>query len=165
MKKNKVREKFLEEISELPVISAVCNRLNLSRQTIYRWRKEDSKFRAEMDEAMDFGDDFISDLCDTQLLKMIQSQNWPAIKYYLDKRSKRYQKRSSDNNMPLSHQVIPPERMKKIKEMQARWMKPRNKPKKELPEKDTKLPKKKIKVVRKKEVKREPPKNPPLIFA
>ena len=90
MKKSRLAKKFLEELRKTPVVSAVCAKLNLSRQTVYRWYDTDSDFRNEYDICISQGRDNINDLAESKLITKIQDGESRAIEYWLDNNSKRY---------------------------------------------------------------------------
>ena len=92
MKKQRVQHKFLEELRKIPIVQVACERVGISRQSIYRWRTEDSEFRHEMDTALDEGEELLNDLCESQLLALVKDKHFQAIKYRLEKRHPKYQK-------------------------------------------------------------------------
>lgn len=90
MKKNKYQELFLFELEKVPIIQVACEKTNLSRNTIYRWRKEDSIFAKKMDESLSIGVALINDMSETQLLTLIKEKNWSAISFWLKHRNNNY---------------------------------------------------------------------------
>lgn len=93
MKKRKIQELFFEELRKIPIISVVCEKVNISRNTIYRWRKEDKKFCKKMDEVMEEGVEFVSDMSESQLLNLIKDQHYSAISFWLRTRSPKYKEK------------------------------------------------------------------------
>jgi hypothetical protein len=90
MKKNKYEKQFLEELSKVPIIQVACEKTGLSRQSVYRWRKEDKEFAKKMDQAMEDGVAFVNDMSESQLLTMIKEKNWSAISFWLKHRNNNY---------------------------------------------------------------------------
>lgn len=90
MKKNKTTESFLLELSKVPIIQIACEKIGVSRQSIYRWRKEDTKFATSMDEAILKGIDFVNDMSESQLLSMIKEGKFPAVRLWLTNNHARY---------------------------------------------------------------------------
>jgi hypothetical protein len=90
MKKNKLQGQFLAELAKIPITLVACEKLGLSRQSIYRWRKEDVEFAKKMDEAMEDGVAFVNDMSENQLLVMIKEKNWSAISFWLKHRNDKY---------------------------------------------------------------------------
>ncbi len=83
MKKNNLQKVFLEELKKIPVVQVACEKSNLSRNTIYRWRKEDAQFAALMDGALLDGVLLVNDLSETQLMNLIKEKNFPALSFWL----------------------------------------------------------------------------------
>jgi hypothetical protein len=90
MKKNKVQDEFLENLSKVPIVLVACEKTSISRNSIYRWRKEDSVFSKKMDEALADGVAFVNDMTESQLLTMIKEKNWPAMRFWLSHRNDKY---------------------------------------------------------------------------
>ena len=90
MKKSKVANKFIEELERLPNISIACEKVGLSRQTVYRWMEEDEDFREKVDQAIAVGTDSICDLAESKLISNINSGNQRAIEFYLISNKKQY---------------------------------------------------------------------------
>ena len=96
MKKSRVKKPFLEQLAKTPVVSVACEKVGLSRQTVYRWREEDPEFAEAMDKAMSFGDDLINDMAESHFLSMIKGAYWPAIKLQLQTRHSKYMTNKPD---------------------------------------------------------------------
>jgi hypothetical protein len=90
MKKRRKARLLLELLQKQSNISLACEKLDISRNTVYRWRKEDPKFASEMDEAMEQGRDSISDFAESQLVGHIRDGKPWAIKYWLDNNKRNY---------------------------------------------------------------------------
>lgn len=90
MKKHRKAKIFLEELRLVPIVSSASGKTGLSRNTIYRWRKEDPDFATVMDEALNNGVSSINDLAESKLVIKIKEGDFPAIKYWLDNHKKEY---------------------------------------------------------------------------
>lgn len=90
MKKHRKSKQFLEELKKVPIISSACSKLDISRNTIYRWRKEDRLFAEELDAALGVGDDSINDLAESKVIQHIKNGEPWAIKYWLDNHKMNY---------------------------------------------------------------------------
>lgn len=90
MKKAKFSERFLEELRKLPIISVACEKLNISRQSIYRWMEVDEKFKAKVDQACDIGSESICDLAESKLISNVNNGDQRAIEFVLIARRKQY---------------------------------------------------------------------------
>lgn len=90
MKKSKVTKQFLEELKKVPIVQVACGKTGISRNSVYRWRREDKKFAEQMDVAMTEGVAFVNDMSESQLLTMIKEKNWSAISFWLRHRNDNY---------------------------------------------------------------------------
>lgn len=89
-KTNDLIERFLDELRKVPVVQVACEKAGISRNTIYRWRKEDEKFSKDMDQAIIDGEALVNDLSETQLLTLIKEKSWPALSFWLRHRNPRF---------------------------------------------------------------------------
>lgn len=83
MKKNKKTNEFLEELKKIPIIQIACEKVGLSRNTIYRWKKEDKDFCGAMEQAMIEGEKLVNDMSESQVLTLIKEKSWSAISFWL----------------------------------------------------------------------------------
>jgi len=90
MKKNKFQDQFLDELRKVPIIQVACEKTGLSRNSVYRWRKEDKEFMKKMDEALAEGIALVNDMSESQLLTLIKEKNYPAISFWLRHRNDNY---------------------------------------------------------------------------
>lgn len=96
MKKDKLQKRFIEEIEKVPLVQVVCDRLGISRNSVYRWMKEDLEFLKQVNEAKTLGVALVNDVAESNVLSRLKSNDWQATKYWLSHRHKNYQ-------MPLMH--------------------------------------------------------------
>jgi len=89
-KKNKVKDTFLDELRKIPIVLVACEKSGISRNSVYRWRKEDKKFAKDMDEAIAEGEDLVNDMSEHQLLALIKEKNFSAIRFWLNHRSPKF---------------------------------------------------------------------------
>lgn len=97
MRTNDDKRKFIEEISEVPLISIVCKRLGIAKATIYRWRSRDRKFAKKLAEALSRGRSGINDIAEGQIIGSIRKGDFRASKFWLENNSKRYIKPRAKN--------------------------------------------------------------------
>jgi hypothetical protein len=90
MKRPKQEEAFLNEVRKIPNISLACEKTDLSRNTIYRWCKEDQNFKERLDDALKTGIESVSDLAESKLIAHINNGNMRAIEYWLDNNKNNY---------------------------------------------------------------------------
>lgn len=89
-RQNKVREAFLEQLKRTPTIETACQRVTVSRATVYRWIKDNKKFEQKVDEALIEGRTFMSDVAENQLFSLISERKIEAIRLYLSTHNQRY---------------------------------------------------------------------------
>ena len=90
MKKNKIQDKFFEELRTIPIIQVACEKSGISRNSVYRWKKEDKSFSKKMDQALADGVAFVSDMSESQLLTLIKEKSFPALSFWLRHRNDNY---------------------------------------------------------------------------
>lgn len=89
MKRSK-REQFLEHLRTIPNVSLACEKTGLSRNTVYRWCKEDKEFKDLLEDALKSGTESVSDLAESKLIAHINNGNMRAIEYWLDSHKREY---------------------------------------------------------------------------
>lgn len=90
MKKHKYAKQFLDELRKVPIVQVACEKTGISRNTIYRWRKEDSAFSSDMDTALREGEDLVNDMSESQLLTLIKEKHFSALSFWLRHRNPRF---------------------------------------------------------------------------
>jgi len=93
MKKDRTKTLFIEQIRRMPIIQAVCEKLNVARSTVYRWREDDEEFAKELEEALVEGETLINEMTESRLISLIRDKNWQAISFWLRKRSPKFKDR------------------------------------------------------------------------
>ncbi len=109
MKKNKLQDKLFEELKKVPIIQVACEKTGLSRNTVYRWRKEDPKFSTKMDEALAEGVELVNDMSESQLLTLIKEKNYSAISFWLRHRNNNYKEKIELSGSVNTIQELSPE--------------------------------------------------------
>lgn len=84
------QNRFLQILSEVPLIAPACKKAGISRATIYRWMKSNPDFRASVEEAQKSGRRNLEDAAESTILTLIREKNFSAAKYYLEHNSDRY---------------------------------------------------------------------------
>lgn len=90
MKTNDDKSRFLEELQKTPVVQIACQKTNIGRTTYYRFRREDKKFAALADEALNEGRRVVNDLGEAQMISLIKAQDMQAIRFWLTHNNSRY---------------------------------------------------------------------------
>ncbi len=107
MKKNKFQDQFLAELAKVPIVQVACEKTGLSRNSVYRWKKEDPIFSKKMDEAFANGVALVNDMSESQLLTMIKEKNWPAISFWLRHRNANYKDKIEITTKEESEELTP----------------------------------------------------------
>ena len=106
MKKNKFQDQFLDELRKVPIVQVACEKTGLSRNSVYRWRKEDKDFLKKMEGALSEGVALVNDMSESQLLTLIKEKNYPAISFWLRHRNDNYKNKleitTKDDNEELT---------------------------------------------------------------
>lgn len=82
MKKDQ-KQLFLDEIKTELTIKSVCKKLNISRQTVYRWLKEDKSFKDGLKKARAEGIEDLNDDCENIVIKKIREEDSGMVKFWL----------------------------------------------------------------------------------
>jgi len=90
VKQKKQKELFVEQLKKTPIVQIVCERLDIGRSTFYRWRRNDKKFSAECDKALEEGCALINDLAESTLISGMKNGNITACMYWLNHRHSAY---------------------------------------------------------------------------
>jgi len=89
-KKSRLQEAFFNELKKVPIVLVACEKSGISRNSVYRWKREDKEFSKVMDEALAEGEALVNDMSESQLLTMIREKNWSAISFWLRHRNPRF---------------------------------------------------------------------------
>jgi hypothetical protein len=92
-RQEKQKELLIEQLRRIPIIQISCEKLNIARSTLYRWRDEDKEFEQKITEALNKGRMIVNDMAESKLLAAIQSGNMTAIIYWLKHNHKNYRER------------------------------------------------------------------------
>jgi hypothetical protein len=88
---------LLEQLRKLPNVSVACERVEVSRNTFYKWCMSDPEFKKEVDVALDSGIESINDLAESKLIGLINNGNQRAVEYWLNNHKKAYIKPRDKN--------------------------------------------------------------------
>lgn len=90
MKKYKHSKLFLGELKKVPIIQVACEKTGVSRNTVYRWKRDDKEFAKALEDALSDGVSYVNDMSESQLLSLIKEKNFPAVRFWLNKRHPAY---------------------------------------------------------------------------
>ena len=82
-RQSKNKELLLEQLKKTPVVQIACEKAGVGRATYYRWRKEDSEFTKQSDQALHDGSLLVNDMAESQLMSAIKDKNMTAIIFWL----------------------------------------------------------------------------------
>jgi IS30 family transposase len=74
-RQSKLKEAFLDQLKRTPTIETACQKVVVSRATIYRWIRSNKTFEKKVDEALNEGRNFMSDIAENQLFSLNQTQH------------------------------------------------------------------------------------------
>ena len=100
MTKMNKKRLILKELTEIPNISMVCQKVGVSRQTFYRWMRVDRDFKNFVRKSMRYGDGHLNDIAEGAAMKKIKSGHWPSIKHWLDRKSPKYVNQILTSSIP-----------------------------------------------------------------
>lgn len=89
-RQNKLKEAFLEQLKRTPTIETACQKVGVARATVYRWIKTSKRFENQIDQALNEGRTFMSDIAENQLFSLIGDKKIEAIRLYLSTHNPRY---------------------------------------------------------------------------
>ena len=108
MTKSNINKKaMIDAMSKtLGIVTSACKAVGITRQTHYRWMKEDSEYKAQIEEL----DNVALDFAESSLHKQIKDGNTAATIFYLKTKGKRrgYVERQEVDNVGKPQIVIQP---------------------------------------------------------
>lgn len=107
MKKNKLQDQFFEELTKVPIVQVACEKTGVSRNSVYRWRKDDASFCKKMDQSLKDGVALVNDMSESQLLTLIKEKNYPAISFWLRHRNDNYKNKLEITTKEESEALTP----------------------------------------------------------
>lgn len=115
-KKSKVKDTFLDELRKIPIVLVACEKSGVSRNSVYRWKREDKDFSKAMDEALAEGEELVNDMSESQLLTLIKEKNFSAIRYWLSHRNSKFKEKVEiTTRLGVGDDELTPEQEKIVK--------------------------------------------------
>lgn len=90
LNKRKVLKELVKELEKNYLLQHACNKLGLTRSTVYRWMQDDEEFAVTIRAAQAVGRRFMSDYVESKLLKNIENQEQRAIEFWLKNNNEHY---------------------------------------------------------------------------
>ena len=97
MKRRVLEKMFLDELAKTANISIACERVGLSRQTVYRWMNGDKILNAKVHDAIYLGQESISDLSESKVITGIKNGDTGLAKYWLNNHREEYMRPRADD--------------------------------------------------------------------
>jgi len=116
MKKHKIKDKFLAELRRIPIVEVACEKVGISRVSVYKWRNADKEFAKDMAEALAEGEALINDISESQLLTLIKEKNWNALSFWLRHRNPKFRDKVEITTKVVNDGKLSPEQEATIKE-------------------------------------------------
>jgi hypothetical protein len=77
------KKAILEELKKTPIVQTACANAGVGRNTYYRWRKKDRRFKIKSDKVLKKGRSIMNDKMETLLLAQAYQGNMTAIIFWL----------------------------------------------------------------------------------
>lgn len=90
MKKDRVKDLFLEQLKKIPNVQVAVEKVGVARSTVYKWRDEDKEFRKAMEDALAEGEAMLNDLGENQLYSLMLEKHYPSIAFWLRHRNSKF---------------------------------------------------------------------------
>lgn len=94
----KIEQQLFAELRKVPIVQVSCEKIGISRNSVYRWQREDKKFKQAMNKAIDDGVAFVNDMSESQLFTLIKEKSFPAIRFWLQHRHRNYKNKLEITN-------------------------------------------------------------------
>ncbi len=107
---------FLEQLKRTPTIETACQKVSVSRATVYRWINSNKRFEKKVDEALAEGRSFMSDIAENQLFSLIGEKKIEAIRLYLSTHNARYSNKLEVSGSISKDEPLTKEQKKLIRE-------------------------------------------------
>lgn len=115
LKKSTTQTQLIEQLKRTPVIEIACQKVDIGRNSYYRWRRESKKFADLADKALEEGCAFINDLAESKLISSMKDGNMTSIFYWLNHRHSAYRnKLELSGNMEIKNKELSKEQEKNI---------------------------------------------------
>lgn len=90
VRQDTLKKAFLEQLKRSPTIETTCQKVGISRATVYRWIRASKRFEKKVQEALTEGRSLIVDVAENQLFSLIGEKKFEAIRLLLTTHSPRY---------------------------------------------------------------------------
>lgn len=108
------RQKLLDNLKQVPIVSVACQKTGISRASYYRWKSSDKDFSKEANKALHEGKQLINDLAESQLINAIKDQNMTGIIWWLRNNHPGYTNKIELTTSKTDDEKLSPEQEKLI---------------------------------------------------
>ena len=115
MKKHRHSKQFLEELRKIPIVQVACEKSGISRNTLYRWKRDDPEFAKALEDALADGVAFVNDMSESQLLQLIKDKSFSAVRFWLNKPHPAYKDKLEVTNLDERNEELTEDQQKIVK--------------------------------------------------
>lgn len=114
-RQSKNKEQLLEILKKTPIVQIACEKAGVGRATYYRWRKEDTEFAEQSDQALLDGSLLVNDMAESQLMSAIKDKNMTAIIFWLKHHHPAYLTKVEITSANKAEDTLKPEQQNDVK--------------------------------------------------
>lgn len=92
-----MKQTLCELLEKTPIIESACQKVGISRMTLSRWRKADSRFDQQIEDVLAVSRESVNDLAESKMIQLISEGNSSMVRFWLCHNNPRY-KRKPDVN-------------------------------------------------------------------
>lgn len=116
IRKSKIQQQLVDQLKKTPVVEIACQKVDIGRNSYYRWRRESPKWALACDKALEEGFALINDLAESQLISAMKDNNLTAVMYWLNHRHNLYRNKLELNgNLEIKDYKLTKEQETNIK--------------------------------------------------
>lgn len=115
-KTDKTKADLLEQLRKTPIVQIACERLGISRMSLYRWKEEDAEFSKAVEKAILDGRLLVNDLAESQLISAVKDRNITAIIAWLKHNHPSYKTRIEIEGAINTIQELSPEQQEMVRQ-------------------------------------------------
>jgi len=86
----KQKDLIIEHLEKMPIIQSCCEKLNIPRSTLYRWKNEDLEFAERMENSLIKGKTLINELAESKIINAMRNGEMVACFFWLKHNSRHY---------------------------------------------------------------------------
>lgn len=120
------KAKFIAKLREMPIIQVAAAQIGIHRDTYYEWSRTDSAFKQSCLDALRVGNDFVSDMAESMMVKKIKDGNMTSIIFWLKNHHPQYNDKRYHEHEHYFREDLPltEERKEEILRAMKAWNEP-----------------------------------------